>query len=317
MKKTIALLAATALLAACGQKDIDPDDVRQALPKAAQVQLQTASSDPAGALSAPNLGEPAEYAAASFWTAFTFNVATAWTLTVVQFITSLPPTECDADACTWGPWTDEETAAVWKLDVTRNGDGYDWVLAAHAADSQTFLSVIEGTAFSGGMPGRGYGDLTLNFDNGRAVNPASDDHGVLDVSYDNRASLQIDALFLGARNDDPENDASEFLDIAYRFGESAAGGELQIAFETVDGPEKNLSLRTRWTVGGQGRGDARYSEGGTAYEGSQCWLGESAGAEAWLATYERFAFGVTEVESGSLASCGLYSSPLFSNLVLP
>jgi len=315
MKKTIALLAAAALTAACA-KDIDPDDVRAAMPKASVVQLEYPSSSVPGALSAPTVGQPSEYAVASVWTALTFNLATAWTLTLLQIITAFPPTECGTDSCTWGPWTGDR-AVVWRLDVTQAGAGYDYVLAAHAADSQTFLSIIEGTAFRGSQIGRGNGDFTINFDNGRTVDPdGNDDHGVLGVNYDNRSNLQVGALFLGARNDDPENPGSEFLDIAYLFGESATGGELQVMFETTDGV-KTLSLRTRWVDGGQGRGDARYTEDATTYEASQCWLGVAGGADAWDTAYERIAFGVTEIESGSLSACGAFSSPVYSNLVLP
>jgi hypothetical protein len=315
MKKTIALLAAAALTAACA-KDIDPDDVRAAMPKAGVIQLQYPSSETPGALSAPAVGEPSGFAVASVWTALTFNGATFWTLLLLQVITAFPPTECGTDQCTWGPWTDNATQVVWRLEVGKNGDGFDYVLAAHAADSQTFLSIIEGTAFKGSQVGRGNGDFTVNFDNARTVDPSKDDHGVLDVSYDNRSNLQIGALFMGARNDDPENPGSEFLDIAYQFAELATGGELQIMFETTD-DVKNLSLRTRWTTGGAGRGDARYTEDGTAYEASQCWLGAPAGVDAWDIAYERLAFGVTEIESGMLSACGAFSSPLYSSLILP
>jgi hypothetical protein len=314
MKKTIAILAAAALTAACAKK-IDPNEVREAMPQASAIQIQTAESGAGGALSVAAVGAPSEYLAASVWTAFTFNFATAWTLTVIQFITLFPPSSCDPDRCTWGPWTGEHQVE-WKLDVTRNGDGFDYVLAAHAASSAEFLPIVSGTAFKGSQIGRGNGEFTINFTNGATVDPLSDDHGVLEVSYDNRSNLQIGALFLGARNDDPENPDSQFLDIAYQFGELATGGELQVMFETVDGPEKNLSLRTRWVTGGHGRGDARYTEGTTNFEASQCWLGASAGVDAWETTYERLTDGVTVVTTGEVASCDPFPDPLYSNLVL-
>jgi hypothetical protein len=316
MKKTLALLAAAALASACAKQDIDPDDVRATLPKAAAVQIQTPSSSNPNALSAPTVGTVSEFAVASWWTALTFNLSTAWTLTVIQFITTFPPAECGPDSCTWGPWTGEHQT-VWKLDVTRSGDGYGYVLAAHAAGATEFLSIVSGTAFKGSQPGRGNGEFTVSFENGRTVDPTKDDHGVLDVSYDNRTSLQIGATFLGARNDDPENPDSNYIDIAYQFGASATGGELQVAFQTVDGPEKNLSLRTRWVEGGPGRGDAQYTEGTTNFEASQCWPGLAGGAAAWVTAYERVTDGVTVITVGSVDSCGSFSEPLFSNLVLP
>jgi hypothetical protein len=315
MKKTFALLAFAALAVACAKKDIDPNDVRAAMPQAAVVKIGTPSDTDPNALSvAPTVGTVSEYAVASWWTAATFNFATAWTLTVVQFITAFPPTACDPDHCTWGPWNDAQTAATWKLDVTQNGDGYDYVLAGHPSGSATFVSVISGTAFKGSQAGRGNGNLTLNFDNGRVVNPSSNDHGVLDVTYDNRTNLQIDALFMGARNDDPENPASQYINIAYKFGALATGGELQVMFETTDGV-KNLSLRTRWAHDAPGRGDARYTEGSTAFEASQCWPGTGIGA--WTTVYERVTDGVTVVTTGPVSGCGSFSDPLYSDLVLP
>lgn len=315
MKNAIALLAAAALVAACGQKKIDPNEVRSTLPQASAVQIGTPQSTAGGALTVAEVGTASEYAAASFWTAVTFNGATWWTLTVIHAITLFPPTSCTDHACTWGPWVNEK-GSTFELDVSQSGDGYEYVLAGHAEGSTDFLPLVSGTAFPGAAPSRGNGNFTVNFENGRTIDPTSNDHGTLDVSYDNRTSLQIGAMFLGARNDDPSNPGSEFIDIAYQFGASATGGDLQVAFQTTDNV-KNLSLHTRWAEGGQGRGDAQYTESAQQFEGSQCWPGVTAGDGAWQTVYERAHSGVTTVESGDIAGCGAFSDPVYSTLVLP
>ena len=315
MKNAIAFLAAAALTAACAQK-IDPNEVRSALPQASAVQIGTPQGTGGSALTVAEVGTASEYAAASYWTALTFNGATWWILTVVHVITLFPPTSCTDTSCTWGPWLDQAKGATYRLDVSKSGDGYDYVLAGHGDGSADFLPLVSGKAFPGSAPSRGNGDFTVNFENGRTIDPTSNDHGTLDVSYDNRASLQIGAVFLGARNDDPANPGSQYIDIAYQFGAAATGGELQVAFQTTD-HVKNLSLRTRWADGGQGRGDAKYTESTEQVEASQCWPGVTAGGGAWQTVYERMQSGLDVVETGDIAGCGAFSDPVYSTLVLP
>ena len=315
MKNVIAFLAAAALTAACGQK-IDPNEVRSSLPQSSVVQIGTPQDASPSALTAAVVGTGSEYAAASYWTALTFNGATWWTLTVLHAITLFPPTSCTDHSCTWGPWTDQAKGTTFRLDVSQSGDGYEYVLAGHAEGSADFLPLVSGKAFPGSAPSRGNGDFTVSFENGRTIDPTSNDHGTLDVSYDNRTSLQIGAVFLGARNDDPSNPGSQYIDIAYQFGASAVGGELQVAFQTTDNV-KSLSLHTRWAGGGQGRGDARYTEATEQVEASQCWPGVTAGDTAWQTVYERVHSGVTTIESGDIAGCGAFSDPVYSTLVLP
>ena len=313
MKKTIALLAATALLgSACAKKDIDPDEVRQAMPKPAVVQVGAAMSTDPGALSAAT-GLPAEYAVSSYWIAATFNVSTWWTLTLLQVITAFPPTECTSDSCTWGPWTGDR-GVVWKLKVDQAGDGYDYVLSAHAAGQSEWKTLLSGNAQPGATDSRGLGNFTMDFDASRAVDPTNDDHGKLSVEYDNRTLLQISALFLGAKSEDPAS-GDDFLDIAYDFSKSATGGELQIMFEGVT-TSKNLSLRTRWLEGGQGRGDAKYVDGAVNYQASQCWLGATGD---YVLQYGVVQAGSNEpvVIVGNNDACAPFLSPVYSNLSLP
>jgi hypothetical protein len=239
--------------------------------------------------------------------ALTFNVSTWWTLTLLQLITAFPPTECTPDSCTWGPWTGDRQV-VWRLVVDRAGDGYSYVLAAHASGATDFTPIISGHAFPGSSSNRGHGDFSMDFDASRAVDPTREDHGKLSVTYDNRTFLGVTALFEGAKNSDPAG--SPYLDIAYDYAESATGGDLQFMFQGV-GSDANLSLATRWLIGGQGRGDAKYVATGDDHTASQCWLGDAGGF-----ALDYYVVDVTTI-IGSNDACAPFATPVYSTLTLP
>lgn len=310
MKKTIAILAAAALLGACAKKDISPDEVRAAMPKPADIQVGSPKAANPGALTVEDaVTIPAEFALDSYYVALTFNLNSWAILTLVQVITAFPPTECTADQCTWGPWKDDNNAQVsWRMVVKRDGDGYSYVLGAHAAAATDFTPILSGHAFPGADGRHGQGDFVLDLDASKTVQPTKDDHGKLSVTYDNRTFLKLTALFTGAKNSDPAGPA--YLDIAYDFEESATGGDLQFMFQGV-GTSKNLSLATRWVTGGEGRGDAKYVETGASHTASQCWAGNAGG---FVLEYQ-IVDAVTMV--GSNDACAPFGTPVYSTLTLP
>jgi hypothetical protein len=241
--------------------------------------------------------------------AVTVNVGVWWTLKLVETITLFPAT-CSDGACTWGPWHDENN--YWKLVVSRSGDGYEYVLSGQKGSTPQgpFVPVVSGLAYPGRDRRHGHGSFTVDFEAEAGLDHGAlwqqDSFGTLDVVYDNRDALSIDATFLGARGEDD----ARLLNAVYAFDATETGGELQVAFRTLEGTPANLSLRTRWNETGAGRGDARYySTDGTwtvEYEASECW----SGAPAFALSYD------TDPAFGDEASCA-YAPALYSDLTVP
>lgn len=322
MKKIVTLVAAASLaLAACGK--VDPaDPYRDALPRSETVQLGTpqAQGSASGALAVRTdpLGDSSlpqsEYAVMSYWLAHTFNAGVAWTLGFLHLVTSFPPTSCDDASCTWGPWVDDDGLNRWRLVVTRSGDAYVYALSAQPGSnaSAAFVDLITGTAYPAD-PHRGHGSFTIDFDAQDSLDHGAlwvkKDFGKVDVAYDNRSALSIDAVFTGARD---ANDHHR-LDAAYAFDASASGGELQIATENLDTTEV-VSLRTRWAASGQGRADAHYQGpdglgGRLDYHASECWAGRTAD---FVEVYDS-----KHPEIGPESACAPFGSASYADLPLP
>jgi hypothetical protein len=297
MRQLATLLATAALLAACGKNSLsamNADSVRKALPKPESIQIGTpearvasaraASGDRAALVqSAPTYGSV--YAATSYWTAVTVNVGVWWTLTSVRAVTLLPPTRCDADSCAWGPVLGDDHLNVWTLEVTRAGSGYDWSLSAHPATGGAEAKLISGHAIPGADQWHGSGTFTVDFDASAALAHAQGweqtDFGTLDVAYDNRTTLSVDATFLGARSQDPKDPCN--MNAAYAFDATASGGTLQLGFHNLD-TDATLGLHTRWNETGAGRGDARFAQQSTTVNASQCWDGAPGYGMVWDGT---------------------------------
>ncbi|WP_242346518.1 hypothetical protein [Anaeromyxobacter terrae] len=285
MRTTLALAAV--LLAACqAQVQTDADGLRSALPEEAAIRIATPAPSPSPTATtaevvaaAPTFGSG--YARTTFWTATTVNAGVAWTLGRLRAVASLPPTTCDVLACTWGPWADREGLNVWRLVARRDGAGWSYALdARRGSDARApFAPIVAGVAYPGVEPSRGNGSFAVDFDAAAALDHAAgwqqEDFGRLEVAYDARAAIRVDATALGARCRDPEDPAR--LDAVYAFRATGAGGELQVALDTIEATPRNLSLRSRWDAGGAGRGDAQWVSAGLQYRASECWSGAALG----------------------------------------
>jgi hypothetical protein len=326
MTKTT-LLAAALALAACVPAETDPvQEMRDALPKPQAVQVGTPQDEgTAGALTVRRdaLGDSpmlqSEYAVTSYYLALAVNGGTAWTLALLQFIVAHPPTAFDATSATWGPWVDEAGLNRWQLVVERQGQDYAYVLAAqNGVDPGPFVPLLSGVARPGADRDRGSGTFTVDFDaqDQLAHGPlwTKEDFGRLTVTYDNTRSVSVDAVFTGARNDDP--DAPHAMNAAYAFDDAASGGQLQVAFENLDTTEV-VSLRTRWSAGGAGRADARYDGpdgmgGRVDYFASECWAGRAA---SFVEVYDSKYPGIPELADES--ACSPFGTAAYADVVLP
>lgn len=289
MKKLTASLAAL-VIAACGTQQTDPaQQYRDALPKAQAVAIGTPqdAGTTSGALSVTQqpLGQTtspqSEFATMSYYLALSVNGGVAWVLATVRYVTAFPPTSCDDASCTWGPWVDDQGLNRWKLTVTKNGTAFDWALSAQPGSNPAaaFVDLITGTAYPADKD-HGHGTLAVNFDAQTQLDHGplwqQEDFGTLAVTYDNRTSATVDAVFLGAHDKDPAN--PHRMNAHYLFQAASSGGQLEVAFQNLD-TTAVVTLRTRWSPSGAGRADAHYTGpdglGGTAsYYESECWAGK-------------------------------------------
>lgn len=318
---TLLLLAAAALFtAACGTETDPAEQFRDAMPKKEAIRIGTpAAETPAGALSVSRdamVQTPSyqsEFARLSYWTAVNVNVGVWWTLELLQAVTSFPPTTCGDAECTWGPWRGDDALNYWKLHVLKVDGSFVYELSAQPASDQQapWAVLISGTAVPGADRDHGRGSFLIDFDAQDALQHASPDwkkdYGQLTVTYDNTAGLFIQALFQGARNDDPER-LDHLMNAAYRFDETGTAGDLQIAFEDVDTTE-TFQLRTRWVRGtGEGRADAHYEDldalGDVVaqVDATECWAGA---AYLWAEDFDRVN---GTVNFGTEANCAPFAA---------
>ena len=314
MKKIAITIIAAAVLAACGQQQSAAEKIRGALP--AKESVQITQPDPGSTAHAPlsaKLPTPdgkASLGVVSYLFALGINGGVYWTLFQLEVVTLLPPTSCNDDSCTWGPWPGGDGLNTWKLSVAKRDDGgYDYALQAAPLPAGTaFVDVISGVAYPGQDRWHGNGSLAVDFDAVAAgINHpqgwTQTDFGTLAVNYDNRTVKHLDATFLNSRNaDHPGTDPANpnRSDAAYAFDSSAGAGDLQVAFQTLppfsnDYIDEQASLHTRWVSGGAGRGDFQYSNQSGTFHESQCW----AGAPTYAMTYD----DLVGVSYGAEADC--------------
>jgi hypothetical protein len=310
MKKLTSILAAALALAGCQPAAEDPADAfRSALPEAAAVQLGTPAADgtaPPAALYAgsatpkltadvsyetappPAYPDQSEFATVSYWSAVGINGGTWWTLTLVKFVTSLPPTTCDDQACTWGPWLGDDGLNYWKLEVNKLTGTFDWTFAAqNAIVPGDWVSLISGHAIPGLDKDHGKGSFVIDFAAQAALahGPGwvQKDFGSVTITYDNTGGISVDAVALGGHSADPV-EAGAIINASYSFLKTGPGGSIDIAIDNL-GTNEFVKLDTRWDAGGAGRGDAIYSPDGIAVTPvlTECWNGAIA---SWAETYD-------------------------------
>jgi hypothetical protein len=320
MKLTIAALTAAAALAACGGNTaITAEEARTAMPSAQQAKIDVPQS--AAALTGAPLGseavtfQTAPYADATIKLASAVNLGVLFTLRAVELVVGLPPTACAGATCTWGPWTNVFEVNTWQLTVTKVDDGhYAWGLAARPKSNQAagFITFVSGDAFPAGVRHVGNGDFIVDLDAAAKLDRRTGEVaqvGRIEVTYDNRTSASVSAKFLGTTDDDINSPPNSKVNAAYQFQATATGGDLQVASRNLTS-HSVLTLHSRWTATGAGRGDASFFDGASAtYTRSQCWDGNT--------TLFNLVFQVTDPVTPGNGDTGLESSCAFSPAAPP
>ena len=286
MKRAIALVATVLLSAACGGKTITAEEARSAVPGASQAQVgvpdqqgQMLTATPTGSEATNSV--TAEYAAETIALAAAVNGGVAFTLGVVELVVSLPPTSCSGDTCTWGPGSGPLEVNDWQLTVTKkDSDDFVWALAGRPKTdpSAGFTAIVSGEAFTTGVRHVGHGTLLVDMDAAagpsiahKTTDPKNLSVGKISATYDNTSGRNVSVQFLGAKD---SAEPTQKVNAAYQFAATSSGGDLQVATRNLT-TEAALTLHSRWTDTGAGRGDATYKLGSLNSERSQCWDGAS------------------------------------------
>ena len=276
MNKTTPLLAASMSLGlglvACVPPNDDADPgIRRAIPRAEDVEIKLPSEKAVGDLAA--------------WYVVTreitrnLNGGTAWVLIVVHTIVQFPPTSVDGNTYTWGPWSGALDPAQYRLVVSDLENGsYGWTLDGDSKldATESFETVISGTAWPGEIEGQGHGDFTIDFDAAERVNPVDNDaQGVVGIAYD----LVARHLDMSIATTEDRNGVPTPVNYDYAYTEAADGGGDMIFQSHGDTDDEGTAaedavVRSRWLASGDGRADVRLSSGDLAdlsVTASQCW----------------------------------------------
>ena len=288
MKKTVLLLLAAAL-AACGQTSkSNADQIRDALPSSAALQINAPNpSGGAGATAMVTDGASramtadgkSDLAVSSYVLATSVNLGVGIVLAELEWLTLLPPTTCTADACTWGPGSAATDLSDWMLVVTKVGGSYDYALSARPKVGGTgFVTVIDGTATPGAAPHHGKGVLSVYFDAEATLpHPAGwtqTDFGTMTATYDATVPLQLQVVWKGTLDNDPAATPGTKANALYDF--DAGARDLVVAWQTIEANPATLSLHTRWNAAGAGRADFQMAQNPATVTKSECWNGAAA-----------------------------------------
>jgi hypothetical protein len=268
------LLAATCFVSlaatGCIRQDAAPAGIEKALPTSDQVKIKLPEGQ------TRTIGDLATYYLVTRSATQTFNGGAAWVLVLLHTIVQYPVTSVSGDVYTWGPWSDALDPAEYRLDVTANADGtYAYSLSGRnktVAGSQ-FEMIITGNADPTAGELQGSGEFLLDMDASKRVDPIdnADSKGQVDARYD-LAAKKLD-LHINSTDD---NNAPVVADYEYQEGADGSGDMTFNILGNAGGTALNedMTIRSRWTAAGAGRGDARVAGGDlgdTQAIASECW----------------------------------------------
>ena len=324
MNKIIALLTVVAL-AGCG-KGLTAAEVRQAMPNKDDVKIGTPPGSTALAADSAVVPMATVTPSGLFLTSLALavgvNGGTLVILTLLEAVVNQPPTSCSGDTCTWGPGSGTFDVNVFKLSVTEVSGHHEYTLSAEpkSKPGSGFVSFLTGNAYPSGTPHKGHGDFTIDFDAEARLDHIAGwtqtDFGTLAITYDNRTDVAVTATFLDGRNaDDPGPDPANpnRFNAAYDFTSSLSGGDLQVAWRTLP-PDtaRTVSLHSRWTTTGQGRGDVKLTPGAIA-TWNECWLGNTAQFQLGY----QMVNDLVNASFADIAACGPFSAADYATLTAP
>ncbi|MBM4320624.1 MAG: hypothetical protein FJ125_11845 [Deltaproteobacteria bacterium] len=208
-----------------------------------------------------------------------------------------PPSDCEPDRCTWGPWTDFATGVTARLVVTRLGEGRfgfasEVKLFGGAEDSWAALFRGEMTESDAGAAGEddGEGWFVFDLDVLHALNPEE----MLGGSFRAELLRQGGQLRIAVRFDQVVSaERPEPADVRYLLQvqpDGAGSLDLQFSGDIDEGNPARpgvelVQMHSRWVAGGAGMASARVTGGDI--EPGQEWLSVQCWDEHAAPTHER------------------------------
>jgi hypothetical protein len=294
-------ILATALVAAgaCGGAQKFQDQARDAMPSSSSVRMgnpgdsQQTSTGSTGQAQQNLVGASDWYNATAAFV-FSVNVATGWTLGVVEAVTNLPPTTCTDSSCVWGPGSNALDPNLYRLTVSTKDQGntFHWNLDAQAksAPSSSFVTIISGDATPSGIRHRGSGTFTIDQDAASTLAGHSADHGKITIEYSNVGPAHIVANFKGVDDKSPKN-IGQRGNAYYDFHELVSGGgDMEVAWHNLSSDER-IDIHSRWLANGSGRADVTDLVTSGSLSLSNCWATAAAG---FATTFDSFGHVGTE-----------------------
>jgi len=247
------------------------DDLVAALPQPADLDLEPAAVDDPAA-------EPATWFVVARTTVAGLTHHVGGVIDLVRDITRHPPSDCEPDACTWGPYTNWEEGTTFLLAVHREEEGafaFELRGKRFGAPADEWRTAIAGgfVDADGDDNGQGWFDYDLGVV--ADLDPDEETRGSFRAEF----ARMDDEGQLAVRLDGVEtSEEPEPVDARYFVGATAAGGllELRIPHDTdEDGSAREtLEGTVRWRANGAGVANIRAADGDLGDEEVlvvECW----------------------------------------------
>jgi hypothetical protein len=276
-----ALLGALGLSGCMLDKQEDADRFREALPKAEQIQVSgpESSQGRSGPSSAPTAEEPWERGPWAKYYGFTRHVrdgvnrVTGAILGGVWLVVHTQPSSVEEREAIWGPWTDSLEPASWRFRVTEVGElEYEYRLEGRPRASQSdadWRAVLTGTGFGKKHASHGDGELTIDLDVARELDPFAigDDTGKVTIKHDLPREI-TDNLFALPRVITAlvqPSGSEAWFSVTSHAKEDRTGTLLVNAHADADDSGttalENIQIASQWNARGEGRADITLSGG--------------------------------------------------------
>lgn len=252
--------------------DVPPDTFRDVLPdNRLLVEMPDASQG------LRSVGEPSHHHQLTRELTVETNTGLGEVLTLIELITSFPPSWSAEDDQTalWGPWIEDGTYG--QLWVAEEPDGsYAWAIELRPEAQESWTPVLAGEVDAGSDALTSAGRFAMDFTAIEELGEGDGTVGQIAVEYELLPGGASTTVLFGAFAEDGSIPANAGTHFEYTRGE---GGLMDVILEgdltePPNGTEEVMILRSRWDGDGAGRTDAYLTEGDfgqLTYTETECW----------------------------------------------
>lgn len=242
----------------------DWNDFLDAMPDADSLQLTMPGSDGKG------IGEMAWLYEVTVDFTRAVNAGVLWMLSLLDDITSYPPSSHEGDSYIWGPWDGGGLSpAEYKLTITKTGEhSFTYLAESRSKNSEDeWLKIWWGEVeASASTQRRGVGNFQIDYDPLHVVDPTFDYEGSIIADYDTitdgrRINVTFDEFVSEYEQDaEPVSGTYNYYEHADYSGEFLFDALMDLHYEEYHGDQydkrEHVYFNTRWQGSGTGRTDA-------------------------------------------------------------